>query len=146
MPNDPISQILEMFGVDSYSGEAQQPQRPMARRGRGGVGGAPQSEAITGPDGLPAEGNTAQMSRYSQQEASVPGDPAINSSGLSNVPEFEEAVAIFTEQNGHAPATDSDFEMGVIPIMTQLMYGADPGIDAVGNDVLNQMGEGEEER
>lgn len=140
MPNDMMSQILEMMGIDSYSGEPKQAaQRPMARRGRGGVGGQPQSEDYEGD--LPDADNPAQMSRYAQQESFMPGDPTINESGMSNTPEFQEAVEIFIAQTGREPATDSDFEMGVVPIMMQLMQGADPGFDEIGNDVLKQMGE-----
>lgn len=135
MPNDPISQILEMMGVNSYTGEQ---QRPMARRGRGGVNGAPQSEGYEGD--LPDPDNPAQMSRYAQEEAFMPGDPAINSSGMANSPLFQEAVAIFTEQNGHEPATDSDFEVGVVPIMMQLMQGG-PTAAGTESDILRQMGE-----
>lgn len=141
MPNDMMSQILEMMGIDSYSGEPK--QRPMARRGRGGVNGAPQSESYEGD--VPDPDNAAQMSRYAQEEASVPGDSATNYSGMSNTREFQEAVDIFISQTGREPATDSDFEMGVVPIMEALMYGADPGFDdemlTVPDSILKQMGE-----
>lgn len=138
---DIMSQILQMMGVGG--GGQQQMQRPMARRGRGGVNGQPQSEGYEGD--LPDPDDHAQMSRYGQMEASQPGDADINHMGMADTREFQEAVEIFVAQTGREPATDSDFEMGVVPIYQALIYGADPGFDdealTVPKELLKQMGE-----
>ena len=100
MPNDPASQILEMMGIDSYSGE-------------------PKQEAV-------------------EQQ---PTRPEANKPQLFESDLFQQAVEIFTQEYGHPPATDSDFEGpgGVLEFMNMLQ-GDNSAAGAQGN-VMKQMGE-----